>query len=318
MNTKKLLLLATASMLVSTLFSQTEATTNGGKKVLLYEDGTWLYADSVPLYNVKAVAIKRLEIPKLNGKDLPVSHLGYTFLYNEDHEQASWVAYELTNEETSKTVERTDKFLPDPSVKTGTANNNDYLNSGYDRGHLAPAADMGWSETAMAESFYYSNMSPQQPSFNRGIWKKLEELVRTWAVEYTSLYIVTGPVLKPGLPSIGANKVSVPKYYYKVILDYTEPELKAIGFIMPNENIDHAIYDYAVSIDSVEKFTGIDFFPSLPDGQEKIIEATRCIPCWTWGTSSPATNPKPIENKPTGPATHTPTNDVTSPVQKVH
>ena len=99
---------------------------------------------------------------------------------------------------------------------------------------MAPAGDMSWSEQAMKESFYYSNMSPQNPSFNRGIWKKTEELTRIWAVENKSLYIVTGPILKKYLPTIGPNKVSIPNYYYKAILDYTEPEIKAIAFLIPN------------------------------------------------------------------------------------
>jgi endonuclease G len=141
---------------------------------------------------------------------------------------------------------------------------------------------MGWSTTAMAESFYYSNMSPQTPNFNRGIWKKLEELVRTWAIENNSIYIATGPVLTNNLQSIGPNKVSVPKYYYKVILDYTKPSIKGIGFILPNSGSKEPLQNYAVSINSVEKLTGINFFPLLPDKQEELIEKSLCIRCWSW------------------------------------
>jgi endonuclease G len=144
---------------------------------------------------------------------------------------------------------------------------------------------MGWSATAMSESFYYSNMSPQLPGFNRGIWKKLEELVRDWAVEYEGLYIATGPVLKPGLPNIGPNQVSVPAYYYKVILDYTEPDLKGIGFILPNAPSGDPLQNFSVTIDSVERFTGIDFFPLLPDNHEKLLESSRCLKCWSWPES---------------------------------
>ena len=167
-------------------------------------------------------------------------------------------------------------------VKSETACNADYLHSGYDKGHLAPAADMGWSATAMKESFYFSNMSPQDPSFNRGIWKRLEELVRDWAIQNNTIYIVTGPLLSTGLPTIGANKVSIPKFYYKVILDYTEPEIKSIAFIMPNAGSKDNLQRYAVSIDNVEKATGIDFFPSLPDEQENKIEKELCVACWQW------------------------------------
>ncbi|MSQ79223.1 MAG: DNA/RNA non-specific endonuclease [Flavobacteriaceae bacterium] len=263
-------------------YGQQEAKTNDGKTVLLYEDGTWFYADSIPLYNLKATSITKLELPKANSKDKIITHTGYSLLFNETHEQANWVAYDLTKAETNKLCERTNKFIADPKVKTGSASDKDYEGSGYDRGHLAPASDMGWSSTTMAESFYYSNMSPQTPSFNRGIWKKLEELVRTWAIENNTVYIVTGPVLTNGLQTIGPNKVSVPNYYYKVVLDYSEPNIKGIGFILPNIGSEEQLQYYAVSIDSVEKLTGIDFFPLLQDEQEELIEKTLCINCWSW------------------------------------
>ena len=262
-------------------FGQQEAKTSDGRKVILHENGTWTYADTTKI-NFRVTIIPKLEIPKTSPKDQIIKHTGYTLLYNEAHEQASWVAYELTKEETHKLFDRTDKFIVDPLISTGSANDGDYKGSGFDRGHLAPAGDQGYSEKTMSESFYYSNMSPQEPSFNRGIWKKLEELVRTWAVENEKLYIVTAPVLTQGLPTIGANKVTVPKYYYKVILDYTEPDIKGIGFIMPNKGSSEPLQSYAVSIDSVESLTGIDFFPLLPDNQEKSIENKLCIDCWSW------------------------------------
>lgn len=263
-------------------FGQQEVKTNDDKKVLLYEDGTWMYADSIPLNSIKATTISNLEIPFTSPKDNIITHKGYSLLYNEKHEQADWVAYELTKEETTKLYERTDKFIIDPNVKSGSASDKDYEGSGYDRGHLAPASDMGWSSSTMSESFYYSNMSPQEPSFNRGIWKKLEELVRTWAIENKAIYIVTGPVLTNDLQSIGPDKVSVPKYFYKVILDYSEPNIKSIGFILPNSESKDQLQNFAVSIDSVEKLTGIDFFPLLQDDQEEQIEKVLCLKCWSW------------------------------------
>ena len=267
------------------VFAQQEIKTNDGKIVVLFNDGTWNYADSIPLYSIKVANILQLELPKTNAKDKVINHAGYSLLYNESHEQASWVAYELTKDETNKMYDRTNKFIVDRSVKTGSATDKDYESSGYDRGHLAPASDMGWSEITMAESFYYSNMSPQDPSFNRGIWKKLEELVRTWAIENNSLYIATGPILSNNLQTIGPNKVSVPNYYYKVILDYSEPSIKGIGFILPNISSKEELQNFAVSIDSVESLTGIDFFPLLEDGQETLIEKSLCVSCWSWKNS---------------------------------
>ena len=286
-----------------TNFGQKEAKIVDVEKVLILSDNSLHFAYLEPIDNIRSTTITRLELPKTNLEDSIISHTGYSFLYKEAYEQAYWVAYELTKGETNKITNRTDKFITDPEVKTGTANNMDYSGSGYDRGHLAPAADMGWSITSMAESFYYSNMSPQEPGFNRGIWKQLEELVRTWAVENQSVYVVTGPVLTSGLSTIGNNKVSVPKYYYKVILDYTDPEIKGIGFILPNEGSNVPLQEYAVSIDSVEKFTEIDFFPKLPDEQEKIIESTLTLQSWSWKSSNTATvkenkNENTTERKP--------------------
>ena len=229
------------------------------------------------------ILMENLEFPATNPEDEIISHTGYSFLYNEEHEQSSWVAYLLTTEKTKAVIVRKDCFRPDPAVKTGTATTTDYAKTGYDQGHLAPCADMCWSKTAMEESFFFSNMSPQAPSFNRGIWKKLEALVRDWAIEYDSIYIVTGPVLQDGLPVIGKkNKVSVPEYYYKVVLNYKSGEIKGIGFIMRNEKSNQPLQNFAVTIDSVQKFTGIDFFYQLSEAQQECAEKTLCIPCWSW------------------------------------
>ena len=241
--------------------------------------------DIIPNSNserINNLYIPKLEIPKTKNSEKIISHTGYSLLYNEKYKQANWVAYELTSEETNKIVERSNKFISDPKVNSINAFDKDYKASGYDRGHLAPAADMGWSASSMTESFYYSNMSPQQQGFNRGIWKKLEELVRTWAIENKAVYVVTGPVLAKGLSTIGYNKIAVPNYYYKVILDYQKPNIKGIGFILPNESSKSLLQNYAVSIDSVEKVTGIDFFYLLTDQEEDLIEKELCINCWSW------------------------------------
>jgi len=227
-----------------------------------------------------------VEFPALKPGQHIVYHTGFALVYNEEHEQADWVAYELTAEETQKSFERGAVFMKDPLVTTGTAADEDYLHSGYDRGHLAPAADLGYSLSSMAESFYYSNMSPQVAAFNRGVWKRLEGQVRVWARNNGAVYVVTGPVLKPGLPAIGANKVSVPKLYYKVILDYRMPEYKALGFVLPNAGSSLPLTQFAVTIDSVERLTGIDFFPALPDKDENTLESNICLPCWKWSTST--------------------------------
>jgi len=228
------------------------------------------------------VAIPHLEIPKTGPKELILTHTGYTLSYNTTSKQAVWVAYELTSDETNPEVRRNNKFVPDPLIKSSSAANSDYAKSGYDKGHLAPAADMSYSQQTMLESFYLSNMSPQIPGFNRGIWKQLEEQVRQWAVDNKAIYIVTGGVLTDGLPAIGLNKVAVPQYFYKVILDYSEPDIKGIGFIIPNKSSQESLQHYAVTIDSVEKITNIDFFYQLPDDREIMIESAIDVNKWHW------------------------------------
>ncbi len=194
-----------------------------------------------------------------------IFHTHYTLSYAEEYEQAEWVAYKLTREMlNAPRVPRTNFFITDEKVTTGSAHYRDYSGSGFSRGHLVPAADMAFDSIAMVESFFMSNISPQVYQFNAGIWRELEELTRDWARKAGTLYVVTGPVLTDVMDErIGRNRVAVPQYFYRVILDLKEPELKGIAFIMPNEVSDRSVMEYAVSIDSVERLTGIDFFAGM-------------------------------------------------------
>ena len=200
------------------------------------------------------------------------------------------MAYELTRAEVlTQNTERDDDFRADPMILTGSAELDDYKKSGYDRGHMAPAADFRWSKEAMSDTFYLSNMSPQDPSFNRGIWADLEAAVRVMAYENNTVYVVTGPVLTDGpYETIGENEVAVPKEYYKVILDYEEPEIKAIGFLLPNEGTSKSLESFAVTVNEVEDKTGIDFYPALPDEQEEIIEGDLDLSKWSLKTTLPS------------------------------
>lgn len=225
---------------------------------------------------------KHLEFPFIRNEENVILHKAYSLVYDEECEQARWVAYILTKHETEGLEERGNKFIEDPYISSGTANNLDYSKSGYDRGHLAPAADMKWSEIAMKESFFYSNMSPQKPSFNRGIWKKLEEKVREWAIANDSILIVTGPILHSNLKKIGINEVCVPEFYFKVVFDYKKEKSKGIGFILPNESSSNPLIDFARTIDEVEKLTGLDFYYQFNDELEEKIESQICKSCWSW------------------------------------
>lgn len=233
--------------------------------------------------------LENLELPKpIDGEQI-IRHTGYTLSYNEEAEQPSYVAYELTRAEVlTQNVERDDDFREDPMVSSKSAELSDYRGSGYDRGHMAPAADFRWSSEAMSDTFYLSNMSPQDPSFNRGIWADLEAAVRVMAYENDGLYVVTGPVLTDGpYETIGKNEVAVPKNYYKVLLDYKEPDVKAIGFLLPNEGSSKSLESFATTVDEVERVTGIDFFTALPDDQEEEIESTLNLSKWSMRTSLP-------------------------------
>ena len=218
--------------------------------------------------------------------DQIVEREGYALGYVEKWEQAAWVAYRLTKDEVmSRKASRADAFMPDPEVKTGSATLEDYQGSGYDRGHLAPAGDMHWSWKAMLESFYMSNMSPQDPSFNRGIWSRLEQAVRRFAHSEGSVFVVTGPIITGDEEkTIGANKVRVPEFYYKVVYDETPPE-KMIAFILPNKGSKKPLDSFVVSVDDVEEATGLDFFSALSEDMQKRLESNSDANAWTWRDS---------------------------------
>lgn len=210
-----------------------------------------------------------------------VDRVGYALGYSEKYEQPLWVSYRLTAEEAlTKVARRAEDFRPDPAICTGSALIEDYRRSGYDRGHLAPAADMAWSAQAMSDCFYLSNMSPQVNAFNGGIWAKLEKWVRGVAIREQKVFVVTGPLFETNVvhKTIGPSRVVVPEYFYKVIYDETPPE-KMIGFIVPNAP-NKNIYKFAVSVDEVERRTGLDFFPNLPKPEQARLESQCKVNDW--------------------------------------
>lgn len=203
---------------------------------------------------------------------------GYTASYNSDRRVPNWVAWHLTPNRLTGDVKRSGlAFQEDEEVPEPRAVHFDYVRSGYDRGHMCPAGDNKWSAVAMDESFLFTNICPQAPSLNRGDWNEMEQACRKWAKQYGDLYIVCGPIFYKGkTKTIGANKVAVPDAFFKVVL-CMKGEPKAIGFIYKNGDGNRPKGDYANSVDEVERITGIDFFPSLPDKIEKKVEA-ECNP----------------------------------------
>lgn len=200
---------------------------------------------------------------------------GFILGYSEPHEQAAWVAYELTQEELQGDVARTGDYREDNDIKTGSALLSDYKYSGYDRGHLAPAADLKWSKQAMSESFLLSNMSPQHRDFNRGIWLSLESAVRKWVMKHGDIYVVTGPVFLEDGNKIGSNGVAIPSHYWKALYFISNNEM--VGFMLPHKKGDRPLSGYVTSVDVIETATGLDLFAKLPDVEEDALEANKQV-----------------------------------------
>lgn len=211
-----------------------------------------------------------------------VHHEGYSLSYSEPHEQAEWVAYELKKSHLSNTNFKRPYFEIDKAVKTGAANWRNYKNSGYDRGHLCPAGDRTYSKFAYDETFLTSNISPQEHEFNSGIWNTLEQKVRYWASKYDGVFVITGGVLKGDMRTIGDERVAVPNQFYKVLIDSNSGKVKMIAFLFPHENSNRPLYEFVVSVDSIEKLTGIDFFPQLEDGLENKLEGSISYKDWSF------------------------------------
>ena len=211
-----------------------------------------------------------------------VSHKFYTLSYYEKYEQAEWVAYILKKEQLSNNKLKRPYFIQDKLVKTGSADWRNYKKSGYTRGHLLPAGDRKFNKEAFDETFLTSNISPQMDDFNGGVWNRLEQKTRYWAKKYDELYVVTGGVLSDDLKTIGEEKVAVPKYFYKILLDYKEPEVKAIAFLVPHQESDLPLHKFVTSIDAIEKLTSIDFFPALPDDLENALESSSSYKTWSF------------------------------------
>ncbi|MCI4671554.1 MAG: DNA/RNA non-specific endonuclease [Bacteroidia bacterium] len=264
------------------------------KRLFLQQKDVELKLEKLKLAKIR-LNLEEIGLPALNEREEVIKHKAMYLVYDEEHEQAKWVAHIIRPEVVLGNVGRSNDFRKDPKINTGSAQEEDYFlkylkpdssykydGFGYDRGHLAPSADFRWSSIALSESYFYSNMSPQSPKFNRGKWAELESVIRSYIDRNpkTQLYVVTGPVLADDLPKVerSINKVSIPQKYYKVVLDYDKQ--KAIAFLLPNEECLAPVESYATSIDEVEQLTGIDFFPSLPDEMENVLEKSSSPKAW--------------------------------------
>lgn len=198
------------------------------------------------------------------------SHQYYSFSYAEQYEQPEWT-FHLICKACFGEEKRKNNFRADGSVLTESAQLSDYKGSGYDRGHLVPAGDMTRNTLAMSESFFMSNMSPQDPSFNRGIWRKLESQIRNWSLDQDTIYVVTGPIIRSPHKEIGANSVAVPQGYFKAL--YFKNSDKMCAFILPNQGSKKPLSSFQCSVDKLELVSGIDFFPGISNNLENRLES---------------------------------------------
>lgn len=226
-----------------------------------------------------------LERPLGRENDLLIEHTGYALVYNTETNCPDWVAWELTQEEADgKDARRVNDFRGDPLVpeacRVETA---DYKDCGYDRGHMCPAGDMKWSSRAMSECFYMSNICPQSPTLNRQWWEHLESACRRWARKEGSVYICCGPIFKRERKKkyVGNTvRVRVPNSFFKVVLSLKEGDEKAIGFIYSNRDSRQPMEEAVVTVDSVERLTGLDFYYQLNPEVQEALESKANLTLW--------------------------------------
>ena len=207
-----------------------------------------------------------------------IEYSGFSVSYNKIGRIPNRVSYELLASETDGPYSRKGKnFRQDPSLNLPQAEDNDYRNSGWSRGHMAPAGDFKWSDQAMSDTFYYTNCCPQNQSLNAGQWNTLEQRVRDWANRFGKVYVVTGPIIGKNIyGTIGDNRVVVPDSFFKAVLSSNQ----AIAFVMYNHNNNANLQKCAMSVDDLEALTGIDFFEELDDDFENQVESTFNLRNW--------------------------------------
>lgn len=226
---------------------------------------------------------QQYELPAQSSREQKVTHTLFTLSYAEGYELASWAAWQLTPEMAKATGTFKDKYESDPLVTTGSSSPKDYKDAGFIEGQLVPVEDLFINPAAIQEAFFMSNVVPMKPAFNKFVWKATEKLVRAWATEGNTLYIVAGPVLADApFGSFGPNKVSIPTRFYKAVLDVNGK--RAIGFLYRSTVASGTPKSFAVSVDELEKITGLDFFPSLPDDLEIAVESSTDFGKWNFKT----------------------------------
>lgn len=216
---------------------------------------------------------RNIELPSYREDITILPKNGFSIGYLKKYKHAAWVAYKLDCNETKGDIGRSNYFREDEILGKYSPSTDDFYASGYDKGHLVPAGDLTTDSLAMDDSFLMSNVSPQIPDFNRGLWKRLESQVREWACRFDSVFVVTGAVLHDSLTSIGKRKVVVPDYYYKSILVYNNLRQSSVSFLLYQYTKENDLENFVITTDSLEKMLNLDLFYNIPDSTENIIES---------------------------------------------
>jgi len=244
--------------------------------IVVNDTGTHL----VPLSKAERDSLMTVAVPSCMNDTL-VRYDAFDVHFNNERGIANCALYELVIDELNGAAERGNEFMPDPNVR-GCPAPQDYAGSGFDRGHLVPAGDLKWSAKAMRQSFMLTNVAPMHKALNEGGWVKLEEKVREWTVRDSALLVFTGPVLSQGDTTLASGRVTVPSAYYKVIMAPCVRPTQVIAFIYPNGRSGGRLRQYAVSVDEVERRTGLDFFPYLPAEEQQRIESPVNLDAWLY------------------------------------
>jgi len=218
--------------------------------------------------------------PLSSVSELIIKKKAYIVSYNKDTKIPNWVAWHLTGDHSDGSVGRSNAFYEDEEVPLPRATSEDYRGSGWSRGHMCPAGDNKWDIEAMNQSFSLINVCPQDASLNSGVWNSIEIDCRNWAKRFQDIYIICGPVFyKQDHETIGSNQVYVPEAFFKVVLCLNGTP-KGMGVVVKNNAGTKKRDLYYNSIDQVERITGMDFFPLLPDDLEEEIESHLDMDLW--------------------------------------
>lgn len=210
-----------------------------------------------------------IELPAYSDTEDIVRHEGYTASYNHTTLCPDWVAWELTADEANGQLDGQYSFSRDPDVSFPKASREDYSGSGWDKGHMAPRADMKWSHKALEESYYFTNVCPQDHEMNSQAWRKIEELTRRLTRHYGTVLVVCGPVYDSAEHRhIGQAGVSIPDRFFKALAINIDGNWHTVGFLVDNNPQSRSPRTYAVPVDSVEAVIVRDLFPTLNEQSE--------------------------------------------------